>query len=213
MSDVKKLNHEQVMEIIPHRDPMLLIDEATEFVPGERIVATFWVDPAREIFKGHFPGDPVLPGVYTVEATAQATDLVLMTKPEYVGKTPLFLGINNVRFRKKILPGDTLEIHSELMSERPEKAIATCKSPPAIWRRKHGAPSPCAEGLFLSRIPWAFHIQKAARCLNTAGHFFTFCRGNLLNTLPAQQLQDLGVIFHCRVGHGESAGAAGDHAA
>ena len=105
MSDVKKLNHEQVMEIIPHRDPMLLIDEATEFVPG----------------------DPVLPGVYTVEATAQATDLVLMTKPEYVGKTPLFLGINNVRFRKKILPGDTLEIHSELMSERPEKAIATCK--------------------------------------------------------------------------------------
>ena len=127
MSDVKKLNHEQVMEIIPHRDPMLLIDEATEFVPGERIVATFWVDPAREIFKGDFPGDPVLPGVYTVEATAQATDLVLMTKPEYVGKTPLFLGINNVRFRKKILPGDTLEIHSELMSERPEKAIATCK--------------------------------------------------------------------------------------
>ena len=127
MSDVKKLNHEQVMEIIPHRDPMLLIDEATELVPGERIVATFWVDPAREIFKGHFPGDPVLPGVYTVEATAQATDLVLMTKPEYVGKTPLFLGSNNVRFRKKILPGDTLEIHSELMSERPEKAIATCK--------------------------------------------------------------------------------------
>ena len=47
MSDVKKLNHEQVMEIIPHRDPMLLIDDATEFVHGERIVATFWVDPAR----------------------------------------------------------------------------------------------------------------------------------------------------------------------
>ncbi|CDC67981.1 MULTISPECIES: 3-hydroxyacyl-ACP dehydratase FabZ [environmental samples] len=127
MSECKKLNHAQVMEIIPHRDPMLLIDEATEFVPGERIVATFWVDPAREIFKGHFPGDPVLPGVYTVEATAQATDLVLMTKPEYQGKTPLFLGINNVRFRRKILPGDTIEIHAALMSERPEKAIATCK--------------------------------------------------------------------------------------
>ena len=118
MSDVKKLNHEQVMEIIPHRDPMLLIDEATELVPGERIVATFWVDPAREIFKGHFPGDPVLPGVYTVEATAQATDLVLMTKPEYVGKTPLFLGINNVRFRKKILPGDTLEIECAMTKNR-----------------------------------------------------------------------------------------------
>lgn len=122
-----KLTHEQIMEIIPHRDPMLLIDEASEYVPGQRIVATFFVDPAREIFKGHFPGDPVLPGVYSVESCAQACDLVLMKKTEYEGKTPLFLGINNVRFRKKIVPGDTMEIHAELASERPEKAIATCK--------------------------------------------------------------------------------------
>ena len=113
-----------------------------------------------------------------------------------------------------VMDGDTAAAYiSYAFFHHAEKAIATCKSPPAIWRRKHGAPSPCAEGLFLSRSPWAFHIQTAARCLNTAGHFFTFCRGNLLNTLPAQQLQDLGVIFHCRVGHGESAGAAGDHAA
>ena len=127
MSDVMKLNHEQVMEIIPHRDPMLLIDEVSELVPGERITATFWVDPQRDIFKGHFPGAPVLPGVYTVEATAQATDLVLMTKPVYAAKVPLFLGIDHVKFRKKILPGDTLEIHAELLSERAEKAIATCR--------------------------------------------------------------------------------------
>jgi len=127
MAKIMKLNHEQVMEIIPHRDPMLLIDEVSELIPGEKIVATFYVDPAREIFKGHFPGDPVLPGVYTVEATAQATDLVLMTKPAYAGKIPLFLGINNVKFRKKVLPGDTLELHAEMMTERPEKAIATCK--------------------------------------------------------------------------------------
>ena len=121
------LTHQQVMDIIPHRDPMLLIDEAREVVPGESIVATFWVDPARDIFRGHFPGDPVFPGVYTVEATAQATDLVLMTKPAYAGKIPLFLGINNVRFLRKILPGDTMEIHARLLSERPEKAIATCR--------------------------------------------------------------------------------------
>ena len=62
MENVRSLTHEQVMEIIPHRDPMLLIDEASELVDGERIVATFYVDPAREIFQGHFPGDPVLPG-------------------------------------------------------------------------------------------------------------------------------------------------------
>ncbi|NCE65177.1 3-hydroxyacyl-ACP dehydratase FabZ [Pseudoflavonifractor sp. 524-17] len=115
------------MEILPHRDPMLLIDEVRELVPGQRVEATFWVDPAREIFQGHFPGDPVFPGVYTVECTAQATDLVLMSKPIYAGKAPLFLGINSARFYKKILPGDTLEIRAELLSERAEKAIATCK--------------------------------------------------------------------------------------
>ena len=122
-----KLSKEEIKAIIPHRDPMLLIDEASELVPGESITATFWVDPQRDIFRGHFPGEPVLPGVYTVEATAQATDLVLMSKPVYAGKTPLFLGINNVRFLRKILPGDTLEIRARLLSERPEKAIATCR--------------------------------------------------------------------------------------
>jgi 3-hydroxyacyl-[acyl-carrier-protein] dehydratase len=127
MSEVKKLNHQQVMEILPHREPMLLIDEVQELLPGDHIAATFWVDPALDIFKGHFPDAPVLPGVYTVEATAQATDLVLMTTPVYVGKVPLFLGIDHVKFLKKILPGDTLDIRAEILRERPEKAIATCK--------------------------------------------------------------------------------------
>ena len=128
MSEVKTLTHEQVMEIIPHRDPMLLIDEATEFVPGERIVAKFWVDPARDIFRGHFPGDPVLPGVYSVECMAQTADILLLSAERYAGKIPLFLGINNVRFLKKILPGDTIEIHAKMASERVEKAIATCSA-------------------------------------------------------------------------------------
>ena len=127
MSEVLKLNHEEVMKIIPHRDPILLIDEVSELVPGEEIRASYRIDPDKEIFKGHFPGDPVFPGAYTVEATAQASDILLMTKPAYAGKVPLFLGINNVKFKKKVLPGDTLEIHAKLASERAEKAIATCK--------------------------------------------------------------------------------------
>ena len=122
-----KLNHEEVMAITPHRDPILLVDEVSELVPGQSIDASFWVDPERDIFRGHFPGNPVLPGVYTVEATAQVSGIMLLVKPEYKGLTPLFLGINNVHFRKKILPGDTLQIHAELLSERPEKAIVTCK--------------------------------------------------------------------------------------
>ena len=127
MEHILSLTHAQVLEVLPHRDPMLLVDEAPELVPGTRVVTTFYADPARDIFKGHFPGDPVLPGVYSVESCAQASDLVLMRKAEYIGKTPLFLGINNVRFRKKIVPGDTMEIHAHLAAERPEKAIATCK--------------------------------------------------------------------------------------
>ena len=128
MENVRSLTHEQVMEVLPHRDPMLLVDEAPQLVPGERVVTTFYVDPAREIFRGHFPGAPVFPGVYTVEAAAQAADLLLMTRPEYAGKTPLFLGIDKTSFRRKILPGDTLEIHAKLASERVETAIATCSA-------------------------------------------------------------------------------------
>lgn len=86
------------------------------------------MDPQREIFKGHFPNDPVLPGVYSVESMAQTADLLLLSMPRYAGKTPLFLGIDKVSFRRKILPGDTLEIHAAMASERPEKAIATCSA-------------------------------------------------------------------------------------
>ena len=121
-----KLTQEEIKNIIPHRDPMLLVSTVEEMIPGERIVSTFWVDPDREIFKGHFPGEPVLPGVYSVECMAQTADILLLSMDRYVGKVPLFLGINNVRFLRKILPGDTLEIHAKLASERVEKAIATC---------------------------------------------------------------------------------------
>ena len=122
MSEVLKLNHEEVMKIIPHRDPILLIDEVSELVPGEEIRASYRIDPDKEIFKGHFPGDPL-----SVRIQIRYCRILLMTKPAYAGKVPLFLGINNVKFKKKVLPGDTLEIHAKLASERAEKAIATCK--------------------------------------------------------------------------------------
>ena len=121
-----ELDQKKIMEIIPHRPPMLLVDQVRELVPGERCVSTFYVDPAREIFKGHFPGDPVLPGVYTVEATAQTADILLLSLERYRGKTPLFLGIDRVTFLQKIMPGDTIEIRASIVKERREKAIATC---------------------------------------------------------------------------------------
>ena len=123
-----QLTHEEVKNILPHRDPMLLIDTVQELIPGERVTASFRVDPDREIFRGHFPGDPVLPGVYSVECMAQTADILLLSSERYAGKIPLFLGINNVRFLRKILPGDTIEIRAKLISERIEKAIATCSA-------------------------------------------------------------------------------------
>jgi 3-hydroxyacyl-[acyl-carrier-protein] dehydratase len=116
----------KIMELIPHRDPMLLVDEVTEMSPGADIRAKFFVNGDRDIFDGHFPNEPVLPGVYTVEIMAQASCVLLLSSERYAGNTPYFIGIDKVRFSRKIKPGDTLDIYSELVSERTEKAIATC---------------------------------------------------------------------------------------
>ena len=119
-------DREYVKSILPHRDPMLLVDTVEELEPGKSAVTTFYIDPDREIFKGHFPGDPVFPGVYTLEAMGQAADVLVLSTEKYAGKTPLFLGLNTARFFKKILPGDTVEVRVEIVSEREEKAIVTC---------------------------------------------------------------------------------------
>ena len=122
------MNQEEIKKVIPHRDPMLLVSTVEDLVPGESIRTTFYVNPEMALFKGHFPGDPVLPGVYSVECMAQSSDILVLSTERYAGKTPLFLGINNVRFKSKILPGDTVEIVAKWSSERVEKAIVTCSA-------------------------------------------------------------------------------------
>ena len=124
---VRSLCREEVLRILPHRPPMLFVDEAIRLVPGVEAATTFYVDPALPALSGHFPGAPVLPGVYTVEAAAQTADLLLLTLDRYAGKTPLFMGIRKANFRKKILPGDTLEVHADLLEEREELGVAVCR--------------------------------------------------------------------------------------
>ncbi len=121
-------NKEEIKKIIPHRDPMLLVDEVESMEAETSIVTKFYVNPEREIFKGHFPGDPVLPGVYTCEIMAQTADILILSTERYAGKVPLFLGLNGVKFMSKIKPGDTLEIHAKVSNERVEKAIVTCSA-------------------------------------------------------------------------------------
>lgn len=121
------MNKEQIKEIIPHREPMLMIDEIIEIVPGKSIKATLYLNPSLDYFKGHFPGAPVMPGVLTVEAMAQASDVLLLSCDRYKGTIPYFIGIDAVRFIKKIEPGDTILIESNIAEENTVKGIATCE--------------------------------------------------------------------------------------
>lgn len=119
------MTRKEIMEVIPHRDPMLLLDQIIELELETSIEATFYVDPERDIFRGHFPGSPVLPGVYTVEIMAQASDVLLLSMARYQNTIPYFIGIDKVRFREKIAPGDTVVVKSRILSEREEKGIVT----------------------------------------------------------------------------------------
>lgn len=125
--EVRRLTHQQVLEILPHRPPMLFIDEVSRLVPGEEIVASFLASPDLPAFSGHFPGTPVFPGIYTIEAAAQAADLLMMSAERYADKLPLFMGVREATFRRKILPGETLDIHVSLLEEKPSRATATCR--------------------------------------------------------------------------------------
>ncbi len=105
----------QIKEIIPHRYPMLLIDRVEELIEGQRIVAKKNVTINEPFFQGHFPHEPVMPGVLIVEAMAQAGAVALLSLPQFKGKTAYFGGIDKAKFRKKVTPGDTLILEVEIL--------------------------------------------------------------------------------------------------
>ena len=112
------LNREQVMEVIPHRDPFLLIDEVEELEPGIRAVAKKHLSEDDYWFKGHFPGAPVQPGVLTIEMLAQTGAVCALSLEENKGKTAYFAGINNAKFKRKVVPGDVLILELEIIKEK-----------------------------------------------------------------------------------------------
>jgi len=122
------LNKEQIQEIIPHRPPMLFVDEVLDLQPGVAIKAKFFIMPDWDIFTGHFPNAPVLPGVFGVEALAQTASILLLSMERYAGKIPYFIGIDEVKFKKKILPGDTMIMEATIWKENVEKAVVTCEA-------------------------------------------------------------------------------------
>lgn len=112
------MNTKQIMEMIPHRHPFLMIDTIEELLPGVRAVAKKCVSYNEPFFAGHFPGEPVMPGVLIIEAMAQAGAAAILSRPENKGKTAYFAGINNAKFKRKVVPGDVLTLELEIIKEK-----------------------------------------------------------------------------------------------
>lgn len=119
------MNKEQIMEIIPHRDPFLLIDEIVEMEVGVKVKARKYIKEDDFWFKGHFPDYPVTPGVLMIEMLAQAGAVCMLSKPEFKGKIGLFGGIDKAKFRRQVVPGDVLDLEVEVIKQR--GPVATCK--------------------------------------------------------------------------------------
>lgn len=118
--EIISLDHDAVLKAIPHRPPFLFIDHVPELEKGKRIRAVRDVRASDDYFAGHFPGEPVMPGVLQIEALAQALCILIAESfPDVAaGKRPAFAGIEEVRFRKAVRPGDVLELNVELVQFR-----------------------------------------------------------------------------------------------
>ena len=104
----------EIMETIPHRQPFLILDKVEEIVEGESITAIKNVTYNEPFFAGHFPGEPVMPGVLIVEAMAQAGAVAILSMEQFKGQTAYFGGIKNAKFKKKVVPGDTLRLEVKI---------------------------------------------------------------------------------------------------
>jgi len=118
MSGDKTKDIHEIMEIIPHRYPILLVDKLTELVPGEKASGIKNVSANEPFLQGHFPGHPLMPGVLQIEAMAQVGACALMSLPENKGKLAVFGGVDKVKFKRQVIPGDTLRIEVELTKTR-----------------------------------------------------------------------------------------------
>ncbi len=130
------LNKEQIKEIIPQREPFLMIDEVETYTPGESAVAYKNVSEDEYYFKGHFPGNPIMPGVLMVEALAQTGAVAILSMEENQGKNALFGGIDKLKFKKQVIPGDRLKLEVKIIKKKGPigigEAIATVDGKVAV---------------------------------------------------------------------------------
>lgn len=118
-------NIEQIKQIIPHREPMLMVDAITELdQQNGTVVGVKQFTGEEEFFKGHFPGNPVVPGVFLIEALAQTGAVAILSREEYRGKTGYFASWDKIKFRRKVLPGDTVTLKVQLTRIRGKIVVA-----------------------------------------------------------------------------------------
>ncbi len=108
------LDKQQIEEILPHRDPFLWLDRVLELDPGKRVVAEKTLTGEEDVFRGHFPGHPVFPGVLQIEALAQTGAVAVLSLEDNRGKIALFAAVDDVRFKRQVVPGETLRFEVEL---------------------------------------------------------------------------------------------------
>jgi len=126
---MSEMHVDQIMKILPHRYPFLLVDRITEFDPkGNRIVGFKNLTMNEPFFQGHFPGNPVMPGVLQLEAMAQVAGIMLYVREGNEGKIAYFMSINNAKFRRMVVPGDRLRFEVEAVRLRSRMATVHAKA-------------------------------------------------------------------------------------
>ena len=119
---------QEIMDIIPHRYPFLLIDTIEELEEGVRALGKKCVSVNEPYFQGHFPGNPVMPGVLILEALAQVGAVAILSRPEWKGKTAYFAGIEKAKFRSKVFPGDVLMLETEIIKTKGPIGVGRAKA-------------------------------------------------------------------------------------
>ncbi|MBQ3963912.1 MAG: 3-hydroxyacyl-ACP dehydratase FabZ [Firmicutes bacterium] len=122
------MNKEDIKKIIPHREPFLLVDEVLELEPGKSITAVKHVSPDEYYFQGHFPQEPVMPGVLIVETLAQAGAIAVLSMEDHKGKTAYFGGIKEAKFKRKVVPGDDLILKVTMDKLRSRAGTGSCEA-------------------------------------------------------------------------------------